>query len=74
VSPRGEGNVVSIEFNLLYRWHSALSKEDTKWTEEMFADVLKTTDFGSVRWGFEWFGCDLTLHRLLMRVSVLGYY
>ncbi len=27
----GEGNVSSIEFNLLYRWHSTLSKEDEKW-------------------------------------------
>ena len=49
VSPRGQGNAVSIEFNLLYRWHSALSKEDTKWTEEVFEGVLGTKDFSSVR-------------------------
>ena len=37
--PVGEGNVVSIEFNLLYRWHATLSAEDTKWFDE---DVFKT--------------------------------
>ncbi|KJA25365.1 hypothetical protein HYPSUDRAFT_64946 [Hypholoma sublateritium FD-334 SS-4] len=30
-TPIGEGNVSSIEFNLLYRWHSTLSKEDERW-------------------------------------------
>ncbi|KAI0265719.1 heme peroxidase [Gloeopeniophorella convolvens] len=44
VSPRGQGNVVSVEFNLLYRWHAALSEDDTKWTEELFADRLKGFD------------------------------
>ncbi|TFK24090.1 heme peroxidase [Coprinopsis marcescibilis] len=34
--PVGEGNVVSTEFNLLYRWHATLSAEDTKWTEDVF--------------------------------------
>ncbi|KAH9010472.1 heme peroxidase, partial [Lactarius pseudohatsudake] len=38
VSPRGEGNVVSIEFNLLYRWHAAVSEPDEEWTEKLFAD------------------------------------
>lgn len=32
--PRGMGNQVSCEFNLLYRFHSALSKRDEKWTED----------------------------------------
>ena len=31
--PRGMGNQVSCEFNLLYRFHSALSKRDEMWTE-----------------------------------------
>lgn len=30
-TPIGEGNVSSIEFNLFYRWHSTLSKEDEEW-------------------------------------------
>ncbi|THU89914.1 heme peroxidase [Dendrothele bispora CBS 962.96] len=41
VSPRGEGNVVSIEFNLLYRWHATLSEKNEKWTEEEFKDALE---------------------------------
>jgi linoleate 10R-lipoxygenase len=39
-APRGEGNVVSIEFNLLYRWHATLSKQDKEWTENMFQKAL----------------------------------
>lgn len=39
-SPRGSGNVVSIEFNLLYRWHATLSKADTKWTEAAFKKLF----------------------------------
>ena len=40
VVPVGEGNVCSIEFNLLYRWHATLSDEDTKWTESMMERML----------------------------------
>ncbi|KAK4334970.1 hypothetical protein RTBOTA2_003721 [Rhodotorula toruloides] len=29
--PRGTGNHVSAEFNILYRWHMATSKEDAAW-------------------------------------------
>jgi linoleate 10R-lipoxygenase len=38
-TPVGEGNVVSVEFNLLYRWHSTLSEKDTEWFEE---SIFKT--------------------------------
>ena len=48
VSPRGEGNVVSLEFNLLYRWHAAISQRDTEWTEQMFEAVFETRDFKSI--------------------------
>lgn len=41
VSPRGEGNVVSVEFNLLYRWHATLSQHDTQWTTEMFDNIFE---------------------------------
>ncbi|KAF8066828.1 heme peroxidase [Lyophyllum atratum] len=44
VSPRGEGNVVSVEFNLLYRWHATLSEKDAKWTEEVFEAVFPGKD------------------------------
>ena len=30
-APRGVGNQVSCEFNLVYRWHSAISAKDEKW-------------------------------------------
>ncbi|KAF9470894.1 heme peroxidase [Pholiota conissans] len=39
-TPVGEGNVISVEFNLLYRWHSTLSAQDTEWFEN---DVFKRT-------------------------------
>lgn len=32
---RGEGNMVSVEFNLLYRFHSAISVRDAGWSEEL---------------------------------------
>ncbi|KAJ7254701.1 heme peroxidase [Mycena haematopus] len=48
LTPRGEGNVVSIEFNLLYRWHATLSKKDTEWTEELFKELFGEKDFGSI--------------------------
>ena len=33
---RGQGNVVSVEFNLLYRFHSALSSRDADWSTDLF--------------------------------------
>jgi hypothetical protein len=39
VSPQGQGNVVSIEFNLLYRWHASISEQDAKWTEDEFTKM-----------------------------------
>ena len=29
--PAGVGNQVSVEFNLVYRWHSAISERDARW-------------------------------------------
>ncbi|KAF9447624.1 heme peroxidase [Macrolepiota fuliginosa MF-IS2] len=40
IAVRGEGNVVSIEFNLLYRWHSTLSQQNVSWIENEFAKVF----------------------------------
>lgn len=35
-TPRGVGNQVSVEFNLLYRFHSAISKRDELWLDDFF--------------------------------------
>ncbi|KAF2200007.1 putative fatty acid oxygenase PpoC [Delitschia confertaspora ATCC 74209] len=35
-TPRGTGNQVSAEFNLVYRWHSATSLKDEIWTENEY--------------------------------------
>ncbi|KAL4780368.1 heme peroxidase [Aspergillus varians] len=33
--PRGVGNQVSAEFNMIYRWHAAISDHDEKWVNEL---------------------------------------
>jgi len=38
--PQGVGNQVSVEFNLIYRWHSAISEKDEKWTHEQMERLL----------------------------------
>lgn len=48
VSPRGEGNVVSIEFNLLYRWHATVSEPDVEFTEKLFAKEMQGVDMKTV--------------------------
>ncbi|KAH7407996.1 heme peroxidase [Cadophora sp. MPI-SDFR-AT-0126] len=37
---RGCGNQVSAEFNLLYRFHSIISKRDEKWLEQFLNSIL----------------------------------
>lgn len=37
---------MSVEFNLMYRWHACISKSDTEWTEKTFKGL-----FGE---GVEW--------------------
>ncbi|KAL4724429.1 hypothetical protein ACLX1H_009043 [Fusarium chlamydosporum] len=39
-APRGIGNQVSIEFNMIYRWHSAISAQDEKWTNDLFHKIF----------------------------------
>ncbi|KAJ0128229.1 Uncharacterized protein HZ326_28676 [Fusarium oxysporum f. sp. albedinis] len=39
-TPRGIGNQVSVEFNMIYRWHSATSAQDEKWTNELFHKIF----------------------------------
>ncbi|KAI9888686.1 MAG: hypothetical protein M1814_006542 [Vezdaea aestivalis] len=39
-TPSGMGNQVSAEFNLVYRWHSAISDKDDKWTQELYKKLF----------------------------------
>lgn len=39
-TPRGVGNQVSAEFNLAYRWHSCISDNDDKWTQELYKKLF----------------------------------
>jgi hypothetical protein len=42
--PLGVGNQVSVEFNLIYRWHSTVSLRDEKWSEDFFAKIFSGSD------------------------------
>lgn len=43
-TPAGIGNMVSVEFNLVYRWHSCISKRDDAWTREFYNDLFPGRD------------------------------
>jgi len=53
--PLGVGNQVSCEFNLLYRFHSAISDRDTKWTEDFYRTLFPGKDIKNLSVG-ELFG------------------
>lgn len=38
--PVGTGNQCSAEFNLVYRWHSAVSERDDQWTQQLFRELF----------------------------------
>ncbi|QIW96819.1 hypothetical protein AMS68_002337 [Peltaster fructicola] len=49
--PKGTGNQVSAEFNLVYRWHSAISSRDEAWTDDLMDQIFQgkdTTDLDPV--------------------------
>lgn len=50
----GVGNTVSAEFNLIYRWHSAVSEKDDKWTQGVYKEMFPGKD-----------PADVTLRELL---------
>ncbi|KAJ5916387.1 hypothetical protein N7504_000402 [Penicillium tannophilum] len=39
-TPSGLGNQCSVEFNLAYRWHSAIAQKDEKWIEKIYYDLM----------------------------------
>ncbi|KAI2623299.1 heme peroxidase [Hypoxylon sp. NC1633] len=52
-TPRGVGNQVSVEFNLLYRFHSCISKRDERWINGFFLKLFpgrKAEDLENVSW------------------------
>lgn len=42
------GNQVSAEFNLVYRWHSAISQRDEKWTQGIFHKMFPGKSPGEI--------------------------
>lgn len=38
--PRGLGNQVSAEFNMIYRWHAAITDQYEAWTKAFMKDSL----------------------------------
>ncbi|BGP48804.1 hypothetical protein JCM10450v2_004680 [Rhodotorula kratochvilovae] len=46
--PRGEGNHVSVEFDVLYRWHMASSEKDVKWLEGVMKRWNSGKDFSKM--------------------------
>jgi hypothetical protein len=47
-TPSGVGNQVSLEFNLLYRWHSAVSARDDLWTQNFSKKVFPGKDINKL--------------------------
>ena len=38
--PRGVGNQVSAEFNMMYHWHAAISNQDEQWINELSSSIF----------------------------------
>lgn len=47
-TPRGIGNQISVEFNLIYRWHSCISRKDEKWTEDLYRELFPGQDIYNI--------------------------
>ncbi|CAI2176174.1 903_t:CDS:2 [Funneliformis geosporum] len=39
-TPTGMGNQIALEFNYIYRWHPAISKDDETWIDDQFKRIL----------------------------------
>ena len=46
--PSGVGNQVSVEFNLVYRWHSAISIKDEEWTNDLYQALFPGKDISTL--------------------------
>ncbi|KAL4882931.1 heme peroxidase [Aspergillus karnatakaensis] len=59
-TPSGLGNQCSVEFNLAYRWHSAISYNDEKWTEQVYEELIGKP------------GAEISTQELLMGLGKYG--
>ncbi|KAL4928492.1 peroxidase/cytochrome P450 family protein [Aspergillus undulatus] len=59
-TPAGLGNQCSVEFNLAYRWHSAISYNDEKWTEQVYEELIGKP------------GAEISTQELLMGLGKYG--
>ncbi|KAH9821492.1 heme peroxidase [Melampsora americana] len=60
-TPKATGNSVSVEFNVLYRWHSAISWSQTQWMEDKFSKALPSRNWDEMT------GADLAKASALLR-------
>ncbi|KAL5333992.1 heme peroxidase [Aspergillus crustosus] len=49
--PEATGNQVSVEFNLIYRWHPTISPRDEKWSQDFFQDLFPGRDINDMQLG-----------------------
>ncbi|KAF3104418.1 hypothetical protein TWF569_000135 [Orbilia oligospora] len=47
-APRGVGNQLSVEFAFIHRWHSAISKKDEEWYEELYSKMFPGQDISQL--------------------------
>ncbi|KAL4864170.1 heme peroxidase [Aspergillus spectabilis] len=46
--PEATGNQVSVEFNLIYRWHPTISPRDEEWSQDFFQELFPGKDITSL--------------------------
>ena len=46
--PTATGNQTSVEFNLIYRWHSAVSARDEGWANAYFKKIFPDVDINEM--------------------------
>lgn len=47
-TPEGVGNQVSIEFNLIYRWHATISDKNAAWMQSFLDKIIPGQDPTSI--------------------------